>query len=85
MILPTKHEDLKQNLLVVGSEIIKAVRHESENLEEVFQLLKKNRIDASLEKFHDALTLLWLLNFIELENGIIKIIRSQNVSEKDLF
>jgi hypothetical protein len=85
MIEPTKHERLKQNVLVVGSEIIRVVRNAPYNIEEVYQLFKKEYRELDLDKFYDALTFLWLFDFIKIEDGLISLTRPYNVSEKTLF
>jgi uncharacterized membrane protein len=85
MIEPTKHEQLKQNILVIGSEIIRFIRNSPANLEEVYQLFKKDYNESQIDKFYDAITFLWLLNFIHIEDGLISLTRPYDVSEKTLF
>lgn len=86
MIYPTKHEDLKQNLLVIGSEIIKAVRYSDHNIEEVYQLSKQELNQITLDSYYDALTFLWLMGFIEIQEGVIVIKKSiKDVSQETLF
>ena len=85
MIEPTKHEQLKQNLLVIGSEIINVVRNSPANIEDIYQKFKINSSESPLEKLYDALTFLWLLDFITIENGLVSLNIKKDVSEKTLF
>lgn len=80
MVLPTKHENLQVNLLVLGAEIIRLLKQEKEpTIEDVFQHLKRKK-DLTLERLYDALLMLWLCDFVELEDGSVKIRRDHNVS-----
>ena len=85
MIEPTKHEDLKQNLLVIGGEILKTIRKDSLNVEDIYQEVKSELKESSLEIFYDAITLLWLLDFIKVNQGLIQLNKLDDVSEKTLF
>ena len=85
MIEPTKHEDLKQNLLVIGGEIIRVIKHQSMNIEDAYQQVKKTLSECSLDHFYDSVTFLWMLNFIQINQGILQLNKKENVSQETLF
>lgn len=70
MLLPTKHQDLNNNILVIGADILHLLKHEKYTLEEMFQRTNVE-CNISLEVYFDTLTFLWLINAIEVSNNII--------------
>lgn len=75
MIIPTKHENLNRNLLVIGADIIKLLKqNESLTIEEIFQKIKTPN-DISLDKLYDSILYLWLLNFILLDNNNLFLVK----------
>ena len=81
MFIPTKHENLKKSTIVLGSDIIKLLKKESYNIEDLYQKLKKQMVDndVSLNHYYNTLTFLWLTDIIEINNFTIQITKS-NVS-----
>ncbi|MCC2781884.1 hypothetical protein HHO38_12000 [Parabacteroides distasonis] len=68
MLLPTKHENLKKNMLVLGADIIRFLKRNGESpVEIVFQYLKLDK-EISIDYYFDTVVYLWLADFITLEN-----------------
>ena len=81
MLSPTKHEHLATNILVVGSDILKHIRVNKSNIEDIYQYIR-NKKDISIEKYFDVITYLWICDFIVLDGEFISISsnpESQNV------
>lgn len=73
MLVPTKHENLNKNTLVLGGEIIKYLKLQGDSsIEAVFQYIK-DRHDISIEKFYDTITYLWLIDFIKLSEAALQL------------
>ena len=64
MIIPSKYENLNSNVLIIGSEIIKLLKKQSYNIENLYQKIKK-AINIGFDTFYDTLTFLWLSEIIE--------------------
>ncbi|OFY22721.1 MAG: hypothetical protein A2W98_05375 [Bacteroidetes bacterium GWF2_33_38] len=77
MLIPTKHENLQQNILVVGAVIITFLKKKSYNIEALFQKIKNGK-NVSLDQYYNTLVFLWLSDIIELEEFYIKL-------KKDVF
>lgn len=74
MLLPTKHQDLNNNILVLGADILYLLKKDSYTPEEIFQKLK-NEKNVTLEYLFDALTFLWLIESITyIDNKVAKCI-----------
>lgn len=72
MLIPTKHENLQQNILVVGADILSILKKRSFNIEVLFQKVKNSK-HINLEQFYNTLVFLWLSELIELDEYFIKI------------
>lgn len=72
MIIPTKHENLNNNTIVVGADVLSLLKKRSYNIEDLFQEIKRIKA-VSLENFYNTLLFLWLVELIELEEFYIKI------------
>lgn len=70
MLIPTKHEILEKNILVVGADVISLIKKKPYNLEALFEVLKKNR-SIGLDHFYNVLLFLWLSEIIELDQYTI--------------
>jgi len=70
MLIPTKHEDLEKNVLVVGADILMLLKKRKYNIETLFQKIK-NKKSISLDRFYNTLLFLWLVDLIELEKYYI--------------
>lgn len=67
MLLPSKYENLNFNYLVLGAHTLRYIKNGTDNIEELFQILKTNhKID--LDMFFDILTFLWLADLIVYKN-----------------
>src|SRR3989339_657336 len=71
MLIPTKHENLQQNILVVGAVIITFLKKKSYNIEALFQKIKNGK-NVSLDQYYNTLVFLWLSDIIELEEFYIE-------------
>jgi hypothetical protein len=71
MLLPGKHENLTNNILVVGADILKILKDGSYNLEEIFQNIKRHYNEVSLDRILDCIAYLWLCDFIIFEDNLI--------------
>ncbi len=74
MILPTKHSGYDRSLLVLGAEILN-ILSVPKTLSRTWEELKRNNINKNYltyEWFILSLDLLYLLNAIEFENGLIR-------------
>lgn len=67
MLLPSKYENLNFNYLVLGAHTLRYIKNGTDNIEELFQILKTNhKID--LDMFFDIITFLWLADLIVYKN-----------------
>lgn len=74
MFTPTKHENLHKSTIVLGADIIKALKKREYNVEDLFQELKKVfKKDISLNQYYNTLTFLWLTDVIELNEFNLKL------------
>jgi len=73
MILPTKHQNLSKNYLVVGAEFCALIKKKNYTIEELFQKTK-DKYQISLDAFFDIVTFLWLIEAIKLDKNILTII-----------
>ncbi|WP_420573470.1 ABC-three component system middle component 6 [Kordia sp.] len=77
MIIPTKHQNIKLNPMVLGADILFLLRKEDFTMEELYQSIKiTNSID--LDSFYDTITYLWLIEAITIDKN--KISKKNNVS-----
>ena len=71
MLIPTKHENLQQNILVVGADILTILKKRSFNIEALFQKIKNEKA-VNLEQYYNTLVFLWFSDLIELDEYFIK-------------
>ena len=76
MLLPTKYENLNSNLLVIGAEVISHLRIKPYNVEELYQMLKKEK-GINLEQYFNCLTFLWLADILIIENFGVKLVNKK--------
>ncbi|WKZ69973.1 MAG: hypothetical protein QY331_01730 [Melioribacteraceae bacterium] len=67
MLLPTKYENLNNNVLILGAHTIRYIKKGVNNIEELFQKLKENH-NIDLDLFFDVITFLWLADIIVYKN-----------------
>ncbi|MFN7160906.1 MAG: hypothetical protein ACK4NC_04845 [Candidatus Gracilibacteria bacterium] len=76
MLIPSKHEALSNNTLVLGALVLKKIKKDTFNIEDLFQnLIKSNLI--SLDDYYDTLSFLWCADLIEVKK--LQIILKENV------
>lgn len=78
MIIPTKHEKLDENILVLGASILKLLKKKTYLVDDLFRKIQETQY-VQLDKFFDTVLMLWLLDFVTLHNNIIRI---KDVSEE---
>lgn len=74
MLIPTKHENLERNILVLGADILMLLKERKYNIEALFQKMK-NKKAISLSQYYNSLLFLWLADLIELEEYYIRLRR----------
>lgn len=86
MLIPSKYENLSTNLFVIGSFIIRLLKKKHYNIEDLFQLLKKNH-SVNFELFVNTLTFLWLADIIVIDTYQISLNSNgvNYVSQKNLL
>lgn len=75
MLIPTKHENLERNLLVVGAKIIEKLKKNDLLLEELIDILLKEVSDCTTEIIFDALTFLYCVDAITINNYYVGLTR----------
>lgn len=68
MLIPTKHEDLKLNILVLGAEFMKLLKTQSHNIESLFSEMRSQK-NLGIDTYYDVLLFLWLSDLIEMDNN----------------
>lgn len=72
MILPTKYENIKENPLIVGYQIISLLKNNALTLLDIhLQLKKHKKLELDYNTLIDTLTFLYLADAIEIDNNII--------------
>lgn len=66
MLIPSKHEKLEKNILVLGADLLSLLKHRSYDVESLFQDTKRIK-SLSLNEYYDTLTFLWVGGFIRLQ------------------
>jgi len=82
MLTPNEYEDLNTCLIILGSDIIRLLKKKKFNGQDLFIELNKQK-EVSLEKFHDTLTFLWLVDAIVYGEYTIKL-KSLNVLKQTI-
>lgn len=72
MLIPTKHEDLQKNSLVVGADIINLLKKRKYNIEALFSETKSQK-DISLDSFYNTLTFLWICGVVDMDRYSISL------------
>ncbi|SNB22483.1 hypothetical protein KU06062604_780007 [Flavobacterium psychrophilum] len=85
MLIPTKHQELKSNTLVLGADILFYLKTDLLSLEDLFKKIRTEK-NIYLNDFLDSLTFLWLIDAIEYsENMVTKKITITNDFREDIF
>lgn len=67
MLIPSKHEQLEKNILVIGSDILAFFKKKKKwNVESLFQNLKQVK-SINLDQFYNTVTFLWLSDIIHVD------------------
>jgi len=73
MLIPSKHERLEKNLLVIGADILALLkRNRVYNIENLFQNLKCIK-SVNLDQYYNAITFLWLSNIVTVDEYTISL------------
>lgn len=70
MIIPTKHENLENNILVLGADILFYLRKDNLTIEELYQKIRLEK-NINLDSFYDTITFLWMIQSIKFFKGKI--------------
>ncbi len=86
MLIPNKYENINDNLLVIGSNLVSVLKHRPHNIEDLFKAVnkereKKNLHQINLDQYFNALTFLWLAELIVLNE--FQIFINLNKSRED--
>lgn len=66
MLIPSKYEDINYNILVIGAKVIKLLKKNPHNIEDLFYKMQNN-YELNLEQYFNTLTFLWLAEIIVLD------------------
>lgn len=75
MLIPTKYEKLNQNAVVIGASVLGLLRKKKYSVEELYQILKKEK-QINLERFFNVLSFLWVADAIETDDFYVSIKKS---------
>ena len=79
MLIPSKHEQLEKNLLVIGGDVLSILKKRKIwNIEELFQSLKKIK-SINLNQYYNTITFLWLSDIIQIDEYNI-LLKQKNVT-----
>jgi hypothetical protein len=86
MLIPNKYENINDNLLVIGSNLISLLKKRPHNIEDLFKAINKERDNKNLhqinlDQYFNALTFLWLAEIITLNE--LQIFINLNKSKED--
>lgn len=74
MILPTKYENLKENSLIIGAQIIAILKSDDQSILQIHEILsRKNKIELNLIQLIDTLTFLFLAGIVEIKNNTLRL------------
>jgi hypothetical protein len=67
MLIPSKHERLEKNLLVIGVDILALLKKKKTyNIENLFQQFKQCK-SINLEQYYNTITFLWLADIVNID------------------
>ncbi len=72
MLIPTKHENLSRNTLVLGADVITALKKDDLNVESVFSILKARK-NVSLDEVYNVILFLWLADIVDVEGHSLRL------------
>jgi len=85
MLIPNKYENINDNLLVIGSNIVSSLKSRPYNIEDLFRSVNKDRGERNLhqinlDQYFNALTFLWLADLVVLNE--FQILINKNDTQK---
>ncbi len=72
MIIPTKHQNLEENLISIGAELLRKIKKKDIFIEDLFNYFKEKFPMVNLDNFFLCVTFLWLINSVDVREEIIK-------------
>jgi len=72
MLIPSKHEKLERNSLVLGADILSLLKRKSYNVEDLFQEMKHLK-SISIDQYYYTITFLWLSELINFSHHHIAV------------
>lgn len=66
MLLPTKHERLSQNSLVLGADILEILTDRPCDVHGLYEQMRSSK-NISLDQFFDSIMFLWLAGIVEVK------------------
>ncbi|MCT3680358.1 ABC-three component system middle component 6 [Elizabethkingia meningoseptica] len=82
MLIPTKHQDLSTNLLVIGADILFHLKNDELDIEKLYKKMQTEK-NIRIEQYLDAITFLWLIDSIEYTDNLLK--KKKNDITENLF
>lgn len=70
MIIPTKHQNLSDNALVLGADILHLLRKENLPVENVIKEIKEIH-SVKTDFILDAIVFLWILGALKMETNLL--------------
>lgn len=84
MIIPTKHEVLNKNILVIGAAIIELLLEQKRTIEDLqMELDRISNVDVDAEKLLDTLTFLYAADLVNVNEGLVR--ANYDIPKKYLF
>lgn len=72
MLIPSKHEKLDNNTLVVGADIISLLKRGHLSIESIFDSMKIKK-SVTLDDIYYSILFLWLSELVILDENLVKL------------
>jgi hypothetical protein len=72
MLIPTKHENLDLNILVIGGDIIKHLKGKKMDIENLYQKISSKK-NVNVDSFYNTITFLWLADILEVKDYYLEL------------
>jgi len=73
MLIPTKHQNLNDSLISIGSEILRDLKKRDKFIEDLFENFKDKHKNIHLDNFFLAIIFLWMIDSIKMEDSLLRI------------
>lgn len=73
MLIPTKHERLQSNIIVVGAYIVKQLKGKKKCIEDLYVEYCNKIGDIGLDTYLDAITMLYIIGKVEVNNYCVRV------------